>query len=150
MILLGNGFINAHKLAEKKGGPPRILVSSEVCQWCEKLIPKLWPNPPIFYNGDILRHDSDGYCYLNYLAFWRVPFEENLNNIREIIIKKLKENVNYPCIYPKYDWFTRYFNAYVNKVNTGGDVYVKPIKMPSEHKNDSDRRFLCYNQKESK
>lgn len=121
--IAGSALIEAYELESNYANYPRIILS-------DRLITKL--NYPYKskqerypYHQYLVRYD-DGFVGFNQMIFYQViqswtgiteeKLKEELNEIKEVIIKGLDSSFQSPRIYEKYNWLKREYNKlYIDK-----------------------------------
>ena len=125
-VVFGPAMIEAYVLESRVARVPRIVVSPEFVEHFTADYPAFFQQllgPSLEY----LVRDEDGKVYLDYLSQDPAGFEETkdgpgraamLADVRELLRKRVLEVSASPPdvaerLWPKYEWYTRYFNRVV-------------------------------------
>lgn len=127
-FIFGPGLVDAYLLENKIAKSPRIILQKEVVDLISDVPAlRLWshkPNEELKYVKDLIKLDSDGYYYIDYLRAMVTEVEpedyfnfliHHRNNIKENLSRFKSDSHTLE----KYAWLKDYHNSSINEMNIG-------------------------------
>lgn len=112
--IFGKALVEAHALAEEKGGPPRIVLSNSAAQYLRQYTNHI-PDPGHSSWGQELLRDEDGKVFLNYLILLNEEHStavRDLEKHRDMVCGGLTAHRGNRTVLEKYRWLRDYHNFF--------------------------------------